>query len=793
MRKKLYLSFFVVFVLLALLTSCGCKHEWKAATCTEPQTCTKCGNTQGEALGHKYGEEKTQKEATCTEAGVKEFVCTVCGEKKTTEITAKGHKWKLSQVLKEATCSEEGKGRYTCYVCGEAKYEEIEKLPHKYKNGYCIVCYAEDPSGVIFNPTEEEKEKIDRIDTIGDREIREDDDFYYLLFAFYDDDNNTVVAPCVLEIRIENDEGETVYRAKRIVETSDYSSWSNSYKRWILASPKIMRSDIKEGLSSTGTVYFTVKLVDSYFKEYSLNLSDLPVHSFDKEEVLREATCGTDGYVRKTCSSCGQVVEEKVPATGRHTYRKGTVVKEPTCTTEGIMEYACIVCGYVGSTEKIETVEHTFIDDRCTNCGTLRIGSKGPAGGLVFYDCDLDNEDGNEDGLTSSECGWRFLEAAPQDVGEAVFGYYRRSSNGENLYVNGDTNYYEENCTRTGIGYGKSNTEMLVDAMGDEAYIDSYGSEKTGNYAAKMCADYSLNGYDDWFLPSIDELGLMDLNLDKNGFGDFESGFCLYYWSSSENGRGYAWLQYISHGSPSSNYRYRSCYVRPIRAFSEDELCNHVWGDGVETIPACTNNGVMTYTCEICKQTKEESIPASMHTYVNYQCTGCGIWGKGPAGGYVFYDCDADNDSGNADGLISTECGWRYLEASPSDLSGRYSWGETGSFGTEIDLGKGKSNTYKLVEFASENSSFSFPAAKACYDYTYGGYSDWFLPSKDELNLMYENLKKDGLGVFTNEYYWSSSELYSYYAWYQYFSDGGQGDYKRSSYRFVRPIRAFNL
>ena len=560
MRKMISLIG-IGMLLLVLLTSCGCKHEWRAATCTEPQTCTKCGNKQGEALGHKYGGEKTLKEATCTESGVKESICTVCGEKKTTEIPANGHKWKLSQLLKEATCSEEGKGRYTCYVCGETKYEEIEKLSHKYKNGYCTFCYAEDPRGVNFNPTEEEKEKIDRINTIGDREIKLKEDFYYLLFAFYDEDNNTVVAPCVLEIRIENDEGETVYKAKRIVETSDYSTWSNAYRKWTLASPKIMRSDIKEGSTGYGTVYFTVKLVDTYFKEYSLSIWGLPEHSFDKEEVLKEATCGTDGYVRKTCSSCGQVVEEKVPATGRHTYRKGTVVKEPTCTTEGIMEYSCTVCGVVGRTEKIEKTEHSYVDDRCTSCGTLEIGSKGPAGGFVFYDCDLDNEEGNADGLVSSECGWRFLEAAPEDIGKSIFGYYRNSPNGNNLYVNGDTNYYEENCTRTGIGYGKSNTEMLVDAIGDEAYSKESGSEKTGNYAAKMCADYSLNGYDDWFLPSRDELNLMY----EKKLGSFTSGG--YYWSSSEYDSDIAWSQYFSDGSQDGNYRYYYKYVRPIRAF----------------------------------------------------------------------------------------------------------------------------------------------------------------------------------------------------------------------------------
>ena len=87
-------------------------------------------------------------------------------------------------------------------------------------------------------------------------------------------------------------------------------------------------------------------------------------------------------------------------------------------------------------------------------------------------------------------------------------------------------------------------------------------------------------------------------------------------------------------------------------------------------------------------------------------------------------------------------------------------------------------------------------AAKACSDYTYNGYDDWFLPSKDELNLMYTNLHKKGIGNFKNYSYWSSSEGSARTAWGQDFYDGGQGyhsrDYDdRDYYEYVRPIRRF--
>ena len=92
-------------LLCVLLAGCKCEHEWAEATCTEPKTCTKCKETEGEPLGHNW------KAATCEEPET----CTRCGE---TRGAAKGHTWK------KATCTEPK----TCTVCGKT---EGEALGHK--------------------------------------------------------------------------------------------------------------------------------------------------------------------------------------------------------------------------------------------------------------------------------------------------------------------------------------------------------------------------------------------------------------------------------------------------------------------------------------------------------------------------------------------------------------------------------------------------------------------------------------------------------------------------------------
>lgn len=176
----------------------------------------------------------------------------------------------------------------------------------------------------------------------------------------------------------------------------------------------------------------------------------------------------------------------------------------------------------------------------------------------------------------------------------------------------------------------------------------------------------------------------------------------------------------------------------------------------------------------------------------------------GPSGGRIFYDCDADNNSGNADGLVSSECGWRYLEAAPDDLWQPYCFGyykasdtgDTMEVGTATAIGTGEANTESLVKAMGE----TVYAAKACSDYstTVDGvvYDDWFLPSKDELAQMFENLTVKGFDFFGICDYWSSSEYDAYHAWSQDFGDlwghyGRQNDIPRGGYSRVRPVRAF--
>ena len=84
-------------------------------------------------------------------------------------------------------------------------------------------------------------------------------------------------------------------------------------------------------------------------------------------------------------------------------------------------------------------------------------------------------------------------------------------------------------------------------------------------------------------------------------------------------------------------------------------------------------------------------------------------------------------------------------------------------------------------------------AMTACEELILNGYSDWHLPSKEELNSVYVNLKRVGVGSFakTSYSYWSSTDYNSYYAWGQSFYNGGRSDGNKTSMFNVRAVRAF--
>jgi len=195
----------------------------------------------------------------------------------------------------------------------------------------------------------------------------------------------------------------------------------------------------------------------------------------------------------------------------------------------------------------------------------------------------------------------------------------------------------------------------------------------------------------------------------------------------------------------------------------------------VLSAPAFTAKSTGVATLHYCKNalapTWKDSCTAASTTVYH-------IGDKGPAGGKVFY--------------LTDNTGLHGLEAAPTDQvdstsKAAFAWGcYTNHGGQDSEVGTGATNTATIVAFCTEANT----AAKIADAYALNGYTDWFLPSQDELNLLYE--QQAVVGGFTYGYYWSSTETGSSYAACQSFDGGYQANNvsKYSSYA-VRAVRAF--
>jgi Protein of unknown function (DUF1566) len=126
-----------------------------------------------------------------------------------------------------------------------------------------------------------------------------------------------------------------------------------------------------------------------------------------------------------------------------------------------------------------------------------------------------------------------------------------------------------------------------------------------------------------------------------------------------------------------------------------------------------------------------------------------------------------------------------------SDLSSTASWGCAGNNITGAEgkiVGTGQANTTEIVSGCGDFSA----AAGLCDNSTTAGYTDWYLPSEDELFLVYQNVHTKGVGGFANDFYWTSTEVPSLNAaQHILFNNGSINFSTKTNTHYVRAIRNF--
>jgi hypothetical protein len=404
---------------------------------------------------------------------------------------------------------------------------------------------------------------------------------------------------------------------------------------------------------------------------------------------------------------------------------------------------------------------------KCAQGGECRIGNLGPAGGRIVYDAG------------SLQWWGRYLEAVPVPAGAGRPWSLQPTTS---LYAGDVTG--RAHIDAKGIGYGRTNTAAIVAQSGP------------GNYAASFADSLVLNGVDDWFLPSKDEL---DAVYNTQAIYGVPKVARAPYWSSSENSANYAWYQMFQDGTQFTDESGVGA-ITGIKKLTRNRLHR---GSGFPSLPY-QMMAMRSFPAGTGVPPVQSNPVLTGNTCAN---TGpCVVGDIGPGGGVVFYDAG-----------VSLPWG-RYMEAAPVEAEGvGLPWKRLNAVDTRKPvyintkttlarvrrvqakaIGMGQINT-KIILKAYGRGRYAARYADAM---VLNGYDDWFLPSKDELNVMYSVLSTayPRIGSYARSFYWSSSEYDFNNAWTVNFKDGQQFDREKwllpdtvngvKALR-VRPVRAF--
>jgi hypothetical protein len=433
--------------------------------------------------------------------------------------------------------------------------------------------------------------------------------------------------------------------------------------------------------------------------------------------------------------------------------------------------------------------------------GVYSVGDRGPGGGIIFYIASAGFSCDN----SRNYCN--ILEMAPTDVG------------GGDVAWCSDTTH-SVGTTGESIGLGGANTRAMMTSSGAHSACASGAGYLADSYV-------SSNGTSDWYLPSMNELQMMYYKFLSNGgelstMGQFSDAprYGNAYWSSTELAGSSTYARVKNFGNwfdgnreyalPKATVGSGVGRVRPIRAFTNAPAASLPSAPtSVVARPTGYNSASVTFTpstsdgYSLISEYIAVSTPGNISASISASEVGSiAVSGLTPGTSYTF-KVKARNSVGVTESAAST--------AISTNSYGVYHVGDIGPSGgyiffvtdTPFACASGSCNYVEAAPVDLTPGTWESATATALA-YRGGGRSDWYLPSSEMQQYMYDNLAYVGLGSFpcANSYgdgcrgveYWSSTESGTAQAFFKRFGVSGGWWYSstdaKSVVREVRPVRA---
>ena len=557
-------------------------HAYDAGKVTKPATiyekgvktftCTSCGTTYTEDIPmvEKTWHKGNTVAPTCTEQGYTVYICdqdSALTEKRD-YTNALGHAWDAGTVTTAATCTKAGVKTYTCTRngCTETKTEEIAALGHKWDDGTVTTpatCEAVGVKTYKCQNTGCTETKTEEIAALGHKW----DDGVVTKEATYEED------------------GERTYTCK--------NDKTHVHKEVIPAL----------GYTFTETVVAPTCTEDGYTlhtcnENPAKTYKDTPVPALGHQykEVTTPATCGALGSVDNVCERCNDKQHVKdLPVTGEHQWDEGVITKEPTATETGIKTYTCNVCKATKTEDIAKAHNHDY-----TRLGEIIEGPYCETEGKRWMYCSYEG------------CNERVLMPVP------TIGYH-----------DWDTEHTEclkkATCTEKGT--------MRMHCKRDASHTMTYDYGGTGHIwdegVITTPPTYDEYGEKTLYCKNCNATKTEKVLPTKYTFTVTvvpptctEDGYTMHKCNEDDS---FSYKDNIVH---STGHRAAKRVIEPTckeegRTEIYCKVCGdvsstfdftpkkgHTWDNGVVTTePTAEKEGVKTYTCTVCNETKTETIP----------------------------------------------------------------------------------------------------------------------------------------------------------------------------------------
>ena len=528
------------------------------------------------AKGHNYDYSNgtvTQKQ-DCTHPEITTYLCTRCKDAKEIETKPSlgGHKWKAGDITKEPTCTVNGEQQYTCTVCNQTKTEPVKATGHDWQikvlsaatctsNG--IARYICKTCGYGENHT---------INATGHKpEIRNKKEATCSSTGYTGDTYCSVCNKKLSSGETINKKEHTWVKQDNIPATCEKGemevekcSVCGETKETQISDP--LGHDFREWKITkepTCTKYRTKKRICKRCNEYEIDVIDPTGHQHTKIIDQKAATCEEKGYSGDLyCEDCRVIIQlgQEIAATG-HTWDDGEITKEPTQTATGIKTYTCKTC-HKTRTETIPMLKGHHWDD-----GTITKEPTCTEPGEKIHHC------------TDEDCNESYTETIKATGHQHTRLINQKEASCEEEGNSGDT--FCEDCKqviKAGNVINPTGHNWNNGTVKKAATCESEGIEV---YICKTCK-------------KTKEETIVPTGHTKTEIRDKKVATC--------KEEGYTGDTYCV-----------TC-GKKLAVGKMIAKTDHDWT--ITEIPAtCEQDGVRTYTCDICHTTKSEPIKAIGHSY----------------------------------------------------------------------------------------------------------------------------------------------------------------------------------